>query len=121
MRQLAASATLVVLSLASSQVLADDAGKVLFTERCGVCHTVATAKSGFAAPSLKGVYERKIASLTDFSYSTALKSKEGKWTDANLETWLSGPGKFAPGTKMFIAPPAPADRAAIISFLKTAK
>ena len=116
-----AASSLAALGLMTSSALAEDPGQAMFAGRCGACHTTASSKSGFAAPSLKGVYGRKIASLPDFAYSAALKAKGGAWTDANLEAWLAGPSKFAPGTKMFIAPPSPADRATIIGYLKTAK
>ena len=115
------AATMAAFVLSATQALADDAGKTMFTARCGICHQVASPKSGPAAPSLKGVYGRKIASLPDFNYSTALKAKGGVWTDANLENWLTQPSNFAPGTKMFISVPGAADRATLIGYLKTAK
>jgi len=116
-----AAATATAFALSATPALADDAGKMMFAARCGMCHQVASPKSGPAAPSLKGVYGRKIASLPDFNYSTALKAKGGVWTDANLETWLTQPSAFAPGTKMFISVPSAADRATLIGYLKTAK
>ena len=116
-----AASSLAAIALAAPQARADDAGKAMFTGRCGVCHQVASPKSGPAAPSLKGVYGRKIASLPDFNYSAALKAKGGVWTDANLEAWLTQPSAFAPGTRMFISVPSAADRATLIGYLKTAK
>jgi cytochrome c len=119
--RLTIAAALAALTFSATHALADDAGKSMFNGRCGACHQVADAKSGPAAPSLKGVYGRKIASLPDFNYSSALKAKGGTWTDANLDAWLSGPAKFAPGTKMFVAVTNAADRATLIGYLKTAK
>ena len=121
MRKLAAAFTLAALTTAASSASADDVGKAMFAGRCGACHSVATTKSGPIAPSLKGVYGRKIASLPDFSYSAALKAKGGAWTASALDTFLTAPSAFAPGTKMFIAVTSPADRAALIGYLKTAK
>ena len=115
------AAAFAVLAFSATQALAEDPGKAMFMGRCGACHQTASPKSGPAAPSLKGVYGRKIASLPDFSYSDALKAKGGVWTEANLEAWLSGPSKFAPGTKMFAVVSNPADRALLIGYLKTAK
>ena len=109
----------LLLALAATPALAAD-GKALFDGKCAECHTVGAASTD-AAPTLKGVVGRKIASLTDFQYSDALKAKGGVWTDANLETWLTQPSAFAPGTKMFISVPSAADRATLIGYLKTAK
>lgn len=97
------------------------AGKAAFAGRCGACHQVADAKSGPAAPSLKGVYGRKIAALADFNYSPALKAKGGIWSAVELDAYLASPVKFAPGGKMFMAVTNPADRANIVAYLKTAK
>jgi len=116
----AATASLVLIS-AASEALADDAAKAMFAGRCGACHQIATAKSGPMAPSLKGVVGRKIASLADYSYSSALKAKAGNWTDANLQAFLAGPSTFVPGTKMPIAVAGAVDRTTLIAYLKTVK
>ena len=97
------------------------AGKAAFGARCGGCHQVAASSSGPMGPSLKGVYGRKIGSLGDFAYSAALKGKGGSWTVASLDAFLTSPVKFSPGGKMFTAVTAPADRANLIAYLKTAK
>lgn len=114
-----AAATLVAAVLASpafAQTAPD--GEKLFNQRCRVCHQAATTPMG---PALKGVAGRKMASDATFKYSTALTAKGGAWTDANLDTWLSGPAKFVPGTRMMVSVPQPADRAAIIAHIKTLK
>ena len=54
---------------------------------------------------------RRIAGLSDLSYSAGLKAKGGTWTAANLGAFLAAPSAFAPGSKMFVSVPAPADRA----------
>ena len=97
------------------------AGKTAFAVRCGGCHQVGTTASAGSGPLLKGVVGRKIASLTDFTYSPALKAKGGVWSAANLDAFLTSPIKFAPGGKMYTAVTAPADRANLIAYLKTVK
>ena len=92
-------------------------GEALFNDKCGDCHTVGAASGD--APTLKGVVGRKIASLTDFQYSAALKAKDGVWTEAALNAFLADPKGFAPGTAMFGGASDPADRQAIIDYLKT--
>ena len=91
-------------------------GKQIFDLQCGFCHNDDTM-----GPSLTGVHERKIAA-GGFEYSDSLKAKkEEAWTDANLDTWLANPKKFAPGTKMMIPVANPDDRAALVAHLKTLK
>ncbi len=123
MRALHAGLALSFIVAVSGGAHAQDAaaGKAAFIGRCGACHQVDTAKSGPIAPSLKGVAGRKIASLADFNYSDALKAKSGRWTSAELETFLASPMKAVPGTKMMMAVPNAADRANLVAYLKTVK
>ena len=109
----------LMLALAAGAALADT-GEEAFNDQCADCHTV-DAASNPTAPSLKGVVGRKIASLTDFQYSAALKAKGGAWTEANLNAFLSDPKTFAPGTTMFGGAPDAAKRQTIIAYLKTVK
>jgi len=58
-----------------------------------------------------------------FAYSEAMKTKMGgqKWTDENLDAWLTNPKKFVPGTKMVYAGlKKDKDRANLIAFIKEA-
>lgn len=103
--------------LSAVPAAAADGAKV-FNLQCRACHG---AKSTVAGPSLNGVAGRKIAGLSDFAYSQALKAKGGTWSDAALEAYLTAPGKFAPGGRMITAVAAPADRAALIAYMKTLK
>ncbi len=94
-------------------------GQDLFNDKCGDCHTI-DPPSG-TAPALKGVVGRKVASLTDFQYSDALKAKGGVWTEAALDAFIANPKAYAPGTQMFAGATDPADRKAIIDYLKSVK
>ena len=115
---LRACAVLLAAVLApAGPALAADGAKI-FNLQCRTCHA---PKSSVAGPSLNGVAGRRIAGLTDFAYSQALKAKGGTWNDAALDAYLSAPGKFAPGGRMITAVAAPADRAAVIAHLKTLK
>ena len=85
---------------------------------CRACHVVQKdAKSGLG-PNLYGVVGRPAASLAGFNYSPAMKSSKLKWDEATLDAYLAGPTKKVPGTRMPIATPDPAKRAAIIAYLK---
>jgi len=95
-------------------------GQDLFNDQCAECHGTDAASTA-TAPTLKGVYGRKIASLSDFQYSAALKGKGGTWTDATLGAFLADPKTFAPGTTMFGGAADGAQRQAIIDYLKSLK
>jgi len=111
------AASAAALSLVAGPALAQDGGQ-LFAMQCSACHQ---AESTPLAPSLAGVAGAKIAARTDFTYTPALKAKDGTWTDENLDSFLKGPMAFAPGTKMPISVPADDARAAIIAYLHTLK
>ena len=52
-------------------------------------------------PYLGGIYNSFIATREGFSYSSALSAKSDlKWSDANLDKFLSSPAGFAPGNAM---------------------
>jgi len=111
-------AAALALALAPAGPAAAADGAKIFNMQCRACHA---AKSSVAGPSVHGVAGRKIAGLTDFAYSAALKAKSGVWTDAALDAYLAAPGKFAPGGRMITALASPADRAAVIAYMKTLK
>jgi cytochrome c len=108
-----------VLALAASPALAAT-GQQLFADNCASCHATGAASTP-DAPTLKGVFGRKIAGLPDFQYSAGLKAKQGVWNDATLDAFLANPQGFAPGTQMYGGAANPDDRKAIIAYLKTVK
>jgi len=109
-----------LLVFAAGPVLAQNAGADAFNDNCAACHGLDSA-SNPVAPTLKGVAGRKIAGLTDFDYSPALKAKGGTWTDANLDAFIKDPQSFAPGSGMPSGEPDQARRQAIIAYLKSVK
>ena len=91
----------VVYRLANKTAEAPAAGTpeaALAAAGCAACHN----PSG-AAPSLAGLIGRDVASVPNYSYSAALASIEGAWTQEKLRAYLVDPQAFAPGTTM----PAP--------------
>jgi len=112
------AALALILTVAAAPAFAAT-GQDLFNDKCGDCHTI-DPPSG-TAPALKGVVGRKVASLADFQYSDALKAKGGTWTEAALDAFIASPKTYAPGTQMTAGAPDPADRKAIIDYLKTAQ
>jgi len=110
--------SIISLNVAAAQTAPD--GATIFRQRCQSCHVVGTARPTTLGPSLAGVVGRKAAS-TDFKYSAALQASGLTWTKANLDKFLSGPTRMVPGTRMVISLPDPAQRAALINYLATAR
>lgn len=107
--------------VATSGADAQDSAADLFQKKCMTCHRP-DAPAATHGPSLKGVFNRAIASESGYAYSDALKGKAGqRWTAANLDAFLTKPKDWAPGTKMLPSVSDPAQRAAMIDYLKTLK
>jgi cytochrome c len=95
------------------------AGAQVF-KKCGACHNATKGGPNAVGPNLWGVVGRTHASLPNFAYSDALKSKPGAWDWDNLGAWLKSPKAYAPGTKMtFAGLSKPEDRANVIAYLNT--
>ncbi len=92
-----------------------DAGKQVFLKRCSGCHAVDNERQG---PHLRGVFGRKAGSIASFQYSDALKASGIVWDADSLDQWLVDPEKFVPGNEMGFSVPNPAERAAVIGYLK---
>ena len=97
------------------------AGATAFNARCRACHGLAGV-STMIGPDLRGVYGAKAAASAYPKYSAAMKASGLTWTEANLDTYLSGPAKMVPGATMVLAPIPPADvRKNIIAYVATLK
>jgi cytochrome c len=105
---------LLVLASAPRVEAQSQSGSDLFEESCSGCHVPAGGGQG---PSLTGVVGRRAGSVTGFDYSPALKASGIVWTNANLDRFLTDPGKMVPGTAMPIHVTDAAQRAAIIGYL----
>ena len=93
-------------------------GELMFA-RCVGCHTIDGNGKGIG-PDLGGVVGRRIANEDGFNYSDALKRLSGAWTEERLDALLAGAETFAPGTSMQTDGISdPADRSALIQYLKT--
>jgi cytochrome c len=96
-------------------------GQALFN-RCAACHAVKAGAPNGVGPNLHNIVGAKIAAVSGYTYSTALKSKTGVWDKAALDSYLASPIKYAPGTKMaFAGLSKPEERAAVIDYLATLK
>ncbi|CAN5276080.1 cytochrome c family protein [soil metagenome] len=103
--------------LASADVAA---GEKVFA-KCGACHTIAAGGANGIGPNLHEIVGDKTAEgRGGFAFSDALKKKGGSWTFDALNSWLTSPREYAPGTKMtFAGLGNPVDRANIIAYLNT--
>jgi cytochrome c len=93
-------------------------GELLFKQRCSVCHSVNAGGPSALGPNLAGVSRRKAGS-GKFAYTPSLKAAKISWTKETLETFLAGPTKMVPGTRMVISVTDPGQRAAIVAYLAT--
>ncbi|WP_313669417.1 c-type cytochrome [Sandarakinorhabdus sp.] len=121
MKTMMLTAALAATALAAPAAAQDaKAGEKAFVQ-CKACHSVVAGQNRIG-PSLAGVVGRKIGTLAGFSYSAAMKAKGGAWSDANLDTYLTKPMAWVPGTKMAFAGIADAKkRKDVIAYLKTLK
>ena len=95
------------------------AGQKLFA-KCAACHSTAAGENKIG-PSLADVVGRKSGTEPGYSYSAAMKSANITWDDASLDKFLTRPGGFVHGTKMFLSIPSSTDRQNVIAYLETLK
>lgn len=85
---------------------------------CVACHSFTQGGKNGVGPNLYDVVGHKQAEHEGYTYSSALKGKGGNWDFATLDTWLTKPAAFAPGTKMaFVGIADPKVRANVIAYL----
>jgi cytochrome c len=100
-------------------------GRRLFEATCTPCHNFEKD----AAPdiygqtlNLYGVIGRRAASISNFDYSGAMKATGRTWDAQSVESFITAPSEFVPGTRMELpGVPDAGVRRAIIEFLSTAK
>ena len=113
---LAAAVVLLAAFAVASGTKADTvAGRAAFEKRCTGCHALDHEKTG---PRLAGVVGRKAGAVSAFPYSDAVKKSAVVWNEAVLDKWLTDPETVIPDTDMAFRLDNPAERAAIIAFLK---
>ena len=87
---------------------------------CRSCHSVEAGRNG-VGPTLHGIVGSKAGDVAGFPFSSALRQSGITWDRQALDTWLQGPMKMVPGTRMVIAVPDPVKRAEIIDYLEKQK
>lgn len=88
-------------------------------KKCASCHSFGKGGATKIGPNLYKVIGRKKASIAGFSYSKAMKASGGRWDINAINSFITKPKKYIPGTKMgFAGLRKPKDRADVILFLK---
>ncbi len=100
------------------------AGEVAFGDgskyfECAGCHDLSsdgTRKS--RGPHLEGILSRGKAALGDFEYSEQMKQLVGDWSLAEIDSFITSPTDYLPGTRMDIRGFSdPQERANIIAYI----
>lgn len=88
-------------------------------KKCTSCHNADNGGKNGTGPALWNVVGRAAAAGSDFSYSPAMAGSGITWNYAELDAYLTNPKAYVPKTKMaFIGVKKPADRAAVIEYLR---
>jgi len=94
-------------------------GEKLAKRKCRTCHTLEKGGSHKVGPNLYGVVLRDRGTVEGYKFSSAMKAKDGKWSYADLWTFLENPKAFVKGTKMVLRTKKAKDRADLIAYLRT--
>ena len=90
-------------------------------KQCQACHTFQKGEPNRVGPNLWGIVNSgRGEGRNGFNFSSAMKSKGGKWTYDELNKFLSNPRGYIAGTAMtFAGLSRETQRADVIAFLNT--
>ena len=87
-------------------------------KKCAACHSIVKGGKNNIGPALYNVVGRKVGSVGDYKYSSALSEYGKQWTFEELNGYLIRPAKWIKGTKMaFAGLRKEKDRASVILYL----
>jgi cytochrome c len=91
--------------------------------KCQSCHNFGEGEPNKQGPHLYGVVGRPEGSVPDFAYSDGMLAHNAAgdiWTYENINTFITKPSDYVPGTKMnFAGVRTPEERADILAYLQT--
>jgi cytochrome c2 len=86
---------------------------------CSGCHSL-TDNTTRVGPSLRGIYNRDIASVSGYTYSSALQDLEGNWDEETLTRFIQNPQNVVKGSRMpAVGVSSEEDAKNIVAYLKT--
>jgi aldose sugar dehydrogenase len=100
----------------SSTMTTEERGHAYFLGACANCHGLG-GEVDIAA--LNGVIGRRVATIPDFDYSTALANRHDIWTESLIEQFITNPQSVALGTRMPETGLGDIHAEAIAAYLKT--
>lgn len=117
----AGGAAAAPVAIASLLPTADAAKGAEVFKKCASCHTVAQGGANGIGPNLYATLGDDVGKgKGGFAFSDVLSGKGGKWDFDKMNTWLTSPKAFAPGTKMsFAGLSKPEDRANVLVYLNS--
>jgi cytochrome c len=88
---------------------------------CQTCHTFEKNGPNRVGPNLYGILgDHKGEGRNGFNFSAAIKAKGGDWTYNDLNSFLTNPKGFIPGTAMgFAGIQKDSQRADVIAYLRS--
>jgi len=87
-------------------------------KKCAACHSIVKGGKNNIGPALYNVVGRKVGSIDNYKYSSALSEYGKEWTFEELNGYLIRPAKWIKGTKMaFAGLRKEKDRASVILYL----
>ncbi|WP_424814682.1 c-type cytochrome [Roseococcus sp. YIM B11640] len=96
-------------------------GRAIAARVCGSCHTFTEGGRAGVGPNLYGIVNNHHAHMAGFNYSPGMKAKESQpWDYEALNTFIAGPARAIPGTRMaYGGMNSASQRADLIAYLRS--
>ena len=108
--------------LSSHSALSQEAAseQLVFNNACRTCHTIKEGDNR-QGPNLYRIIGRKVGSLPDYNYSSAMKGAGFTWDKENLERFIASPDEVVPGHDMkpYGGLASADDRAKVVVYLQS--